>query len=335
MSDPLREILRSPLDDVPELRISVQAAVVLVAALTVGIVTGWVVGSPAETATTPNPTTTVPGNPLDLPVGWADTGLGYAVGVTWMYTRGSDLVVGVAVSTRAGQEPADVGATPLGPRRRGIGLWSVELSGGQTIEHTREMFDPAAAGSVTVEFADLGATVDDVRSIHLRPASGYGLRQQNLSIPLDGLPVRIGPLEPLTLTERVEQTSDATTRTDLTYVTIDELAVDWNSAAMWWSLNDHPDVRAIVQPAITIDGDTDDPIGLATDAGGGGFLQRSLLPLAPAASGTSVLRKTSRVTGGSYTPARASVTLTLSWLRYTDYEIELDLAGATRLVAVE
>jgi hypothetical protein len=335
VTDPLREILRSPLDDLPEPRVSGLEALVLVVALLSGIGTGWVASAAEPPRSTTTTVTTLPVEPLDLAPGWTDVGSGQGVAVTWMYTRGPDLVIGVSLSSRAGGDAAAAGTTALGPERRGMGIWSVELSGGERVHHTREMFDPAAPGIVTIEFAGIGATVADVREISLRPVVGYGLRIQEVSVAADAIPVGLDAIEPIAVTERVEATGDETTRTDLTFLTIDRLTVDWSNAALQWRIDDAADVRAIVEPTVSIEGDTAEPVTLAALVGGTAFLQRGLPPASPTASGTEVLRKIGGAAGGTYSPDRIAVTLTISWLRYGPDAIDLDLTGAVRLDPVD
>jgi len=336
VSDPLHEILRSPLDDLPEPRLSTSEVVVLGAALILGVTVGWFVGAPgAESATSTTTTVAALPEPLDLPEGWVDTGAGYAAGVSWMYTRGPDLVVGVSVANPAGSDPIVVGQTALGFDRRGLGIWTVELSGGERISHTREMFDLSAPGVVTIEFADIGATTDDVRGITLRPAEGFGTRVHQLTLPVTGLPARFDAIEPLEATERVVPSEDGSERTDLTWVTLDVTSIDWSNAAVEWSMEEADDVRIMVQVAISLEGDTDEPVLLQTQTGGGAFLQRSFPPLSPATTGITVLRKVGGATRETYAPSRANLTVNISWLRYGDAEVDLDLTGVTLFVPLD
>jgi hypothetical protein len=334
LADPLHEILQSPLDDLPENRISPIDTAVIAIALVIGIAIGWIVGTPQGDPTTTTTTPPQATDPLDLPPGWVDTGLGYAVGVSWMYTRGPDLIVGVSAANFAGSDPVPFGATDLGFSRRGVGRWTVELNGGQRFEHTREMFDLVATGTATIEFAGIGAAVEDVRSIGVTPASGTGLRTQRVTLPLDRLPARFDTIAPIAATERVVSSPDGTERTDLTFVTIDDLTLDWSNAAVSWTLDDDAEIGVMVETMITIAGDTDDPVILDAVVGGGAFLQRSFPPLSPSSSGLSVLRKTSGATADSYSPDQAELSLTISWLRFDGPRIDLPIDGVTRLDAV-
>lgn len=336
MADPLGELLRSPLDDLPEPRLTRFEALVLVVAVIAGVATGWVMGAPADavdtTATTAEPDTA---EPAAIPPGWTDVGLGYGIGVSWMYTRGPDLLVGISVVNPAGTDPTVDGFTDLGFDHRGLGLWTVELSGGERLVNSREFFDLNAPGVVTLEFAGANATVDDVRSISLRPVSGSGTRLQQILLPITGLPVAVTDLDPIAVTERIVSTPGGTDVTDLTHVSIDRLDVDWSTAALAWSFEDAADIRIMIEAMVTIQGDTAEPVVFQNLVGGGAFLQRSFPPLSPARSGVTNLREVSRATGGSYTAESAAVDLTISWLRYGDDEFLLDLSGVVRLDPVE
>jgi hypothetical protein len=336
MSDPLREVLRSPLDDLPDPMVSTLEVVVLILALVVGIGTGWVGASTdAAPATSTTTMTTVPTEPLDLPPGWTDIETDHAVAVTWMYTRGPDLLVGVSIASRAGDEPTIPGVRALGPERRGIGLWTVELSGGEQVSHTREMFDPTAPGVVTIEFAGIGATVDDIRAIRVRPETGYGIRVQQVSVPTSAVPASFDAIEPIAVTERIESSADETLRTDLTFLTVEQFVVDWSNAALTWTLEDAPDIRTMVEPTVTIEGTTTEPVVLSAGVGNAAFLQRGPPPSSPSSRGTSVLQKIGGATARSYDPERITLSLTISWLRYGQDEIDIDLDGVTRLPPVE
>ena len=304
---------------------------VVVAAILLGTATGWVAGAPNDATTTTTTTTAAATELPSLPPDFVDTGLGSAASVAWMFTRGPDLLIGVAVATPVGAPPTDLGSTGLGDTRRGLGIWTVQLSGGEQVDHTREMFDPAAPGIVTIEFAGFGASTDAVRSLTLRPAVGVGTRVHNVSMPLDAVPAEIADMAPLEATELVEQTTDGVERRNLTWVTIDLLTIDWRNAAAQWTLDDPRSVRAIVDIAVMLEGETTDPVGLISDTGGAAFLQRASAPVSPTASGITMLRKQQGTGQAEYVPERADMTITVSWLRYSADDIEIPLDNAVHL----
>lgn len=329
MADPLAEILRSPLDDLPPTRITAGAAWLMLAALILGVTTGLLLAARPEavTPTTGTRATPVP-DPLPVPPGWTDTGEGYSIGVSWIASIGDDLAIGVTGVTPAGSEPATVGATIMGIDHRGIGIWTVELSGGERLTNTRELFDLEAEGVVTVVFDRAGVQAGDVRGLTLRPAMGFGMRTHRVEVPITGLPTPV-PVPAIRATERVTRTDEGSRSDDVSEVVVDELILDWSNASVIWSLAEDTDLRVFIEALITIEGDTTDPVVLQTIARGGAFLQRSYPPLSPGSWGHAMLRKTAGATAGSYAPERAVVDFTVSWIRTGATELVLDVDGAT------
>jgi hypothetical protein len=336
VGDPLREILRSPLEEPPPPRFWLRFTSIVAVAFLLGAATGWLTTAPAEPSegTAASTTTAGPIEPRELPNGFVDTGLGYAVGASWMYTQGEDLLIGVSLARPATAEAQPTGGTPLGFERRGIAVWTIELSGGERVDHSRELFDLVAPGVVTIAFEGLGATVDDVRLLEFRPAVGYGMRQHQVSLPIQSLPAGVGSIEPLEATELVTATDGEPDRSDLTWVSIDDLTLDWSNAALTWSLDQGSEVRVGFEPVITIEGDTTDPVLLQPFAGGA-FLQRSAAPETPTAGGTVLLRKVAGATRETYTPERAVMAITLWWLRYEATPVELPLERVRLIGSVD
>ncbi len=338
MADPLGEILRSPLDEMPEPRFRSHEVLAVAIALMLGIATGWIAGAPDDpvaVATTITTTTTTPAELPDLPPGFVDTGLGGGASVSWIYTRGSDLLVGVAIAAPVDAPPTDVGATGLGDNRRGMGIWTVHMSGGERVDHTREMFDATAPGIVTVEFAGLGAPSGDVRSLTLRPVVGTGSRNHNVNMPIGDLPARLTTIAPLEATELVEQTATGVERSNLTWVTIDRLTIDWTNATAEWTLDDPGSVRAMLDMAVTLEGETTNPVSLVAVSGGAAFLQREAAPVSPTRSGVTMLKKQPGTGQADYEPESAEIAITISWLRYGPDAIEIPLEAAILLDSLE
>lgn len=329
VADPLAEILRSPLDDLPPSRVTAGAALLVLAALLLGITTGLLLAAQPEAATpTTGAASTAAPTPLSVPPGWTDTGEGYSIGVSWIASIGDDLVIGVTGVTPAGSEPAVVGPTIMGIDHRGIGIWTVELSGGERLTNTRELFDLEAEGVVTVVFDRAGVGAADVRGLTLRPATAFGMRTHSVELPIANLPATV-PVPAIRATERVTRTDEGSRSDDVSEVVIDALILDWSNASMTWSLDEDADLRVFIEAAITIEGDTTDPVVLQTVARGGAFLQRSYPPLSPGSWGHAMLRKAAGATGGSYEPTAAVVDFTVSWIRTGTPEVTLDVTGAT------
>jgi len=332
LADPLAEILQSPLDEMVEPRIRGRDVLIVVGALALGSVIGWVAGASDDTPVTASTTTTSAATELPtMPPDFVDTGLGTSASVAWMYTSDADLLVGIALVTPTGESPADSGVPGPSGDSRSMGIWSVQLAGGERVDHTREMFDHSAPGFVTVEFADLGAQLDVVRALSLRPTIGAGIRVHNLSVPLQELPVEFATIAPLPATELVEQTENGVERSDLTWVTIDQLTIDRTNGSVAWSLDDPQSVRVMIDMAVTLDGDTENPVGLTSVSTGANFLQRPPPPASPARSGIEMLKKQPGTGLADYLLEEADLAITISWFRYAAAAIDIPLNSAALL----
>jgi hypothetical protein len=252
-SGALREVLRSPLDEMPPGR-DLRWLGALATGLAIGTLAALPFGlrdtGPAPAASTT--TTTVPAErPAGLPAGFVplDRTTGIRAEGIHPTDRGFDVVVASAVRSDTDRRDArPLGAdTLLGAARRSVGRWEAVLADGTLIPADGESMDPGSPGMVTVGFTAPGIDPADVRALLLHPATGAGSRSVEASLAARPLPWQ--PDEPdlrIPATERVDATG---TVEELTEIVVDELAIGEAYAGLSWHFDGPPGVTGVMLEA--------------------------------------------------------------------------------------
>ncbi|OFW65551.1 MAG: hypothetical protein A2Z12_03060 [Actinobacteria bacterium RBG_16_68_21] len=333
MSDALREILRSPLDDHPARggRNSRPLIGTVAVALAAGALAGLVV--PASGKPTPPSTTTTTGVAVvsRFPPGYTDVGREFGLRADWIYRRGEETFVGVSSAYRNDSAPTGeaLGSTRLGGSRRSLGLWTMVLADGRRLTDAAELFDDAAPGMVTLQFDSGPIDVADVVAVELTPAAQSGARVATSHLDIAALPVDIVDLpETVLVTELVTQSGDTVTRSATSVLVVDRITARKEAGFIEWHLEGDPTVRAFVEVTVDLLGSDGVLRGQLFSATGRSaqFLQREVPPVGPLAVGTTQLERARGVTLDAGEVESATVTWSLGWERYdaaTTYSLDI------------
>ncbi len=222
----LRELLRSPLDDLPPRRAGRGAAVViallaLVAGGTAGFGTAAFVDDETPVVETTTSTTTTSVAAAD-PVG---AGEGAGLEVAWTYHDGEAFFVGVTTTI-----------DPEVDRSEAHGIqtarWGLRLTDGREVEFDAEYASPAAQGMLTVEFPGAGFEPDDVEALIVMPMLESAETTATATVGVEELPWE-GPLEGV----------DAGGIT----IAVQSVRIDDAGGYLAWTVDDSPDRRAFVR----------------------------------------------------------------------------------------
>ena len=191
--DALREVLRSPLDDLPGRRRGSAvafAAFLLAAGVGVGIVAGGRALGSDQAAPESSLTTTgaVPETTVAAPVSLGE--LGVEVAAVWQ--QGEHLYAVVTTTVLPGADPADT-AVAAGAH------WVLRLPGGELLTATDEYTSTFVPGTFTVEFplAEISGSAELlVYPVAEVLEARFPTTRDSMALPwegpLDGLPYRIG-----------------------------------------------------------------------------------------------------------------------------------------------
>ncbi len=192
MSDAaLREVLRSPLDDLPPSRrgswIGI-AVLVVAAAAGVGAAAGMRALTGGEPAAIETTTTTGASSSTTAPGPVVVAGVGVEAVAAW--SQGDRLYLVVATTVLPGSDPAEVAGL-------GSAHWVLRLGGGDLLAATAELTNPSAQGLFTLEFpiADLSGGVEllaypAVESVEETFTTTLDSAQFPWEGPLEGAPYR-------------------------------------------------------------------------------------------------------------------------------------------------
>lgn len=334
----LREVLRSPLDEMPagrDLR--------WLGALAAGLVAGalgalpFAFGGGPEPAAATTTTTTVPvERPTGLPAGFValDRTTGIRAEGIHPTDRGFDVVVASAVRSDTAREAArPLGAdTLLGAARRSVGRWEAELADGTLIPADGEAMDPASPGMVTIGFTAPGVDPADLQALVLHPAAGAGARMVEAALAARPLPWQ--PEEPdlrIPATERVGPDGEIE---ELTEIVVDEIAVGEAYAGLAWHYEAPAGVTGVMLEAeIVLAGDPN-PVVLLSPGLLPDLVER--IPSIPTPARTGSLRLVRAPWSGTadYRVRSFDVRWEVAWSRSGDEVLRIPLDDAAIFASV-
>jgi hypothetical protein len=285
----------------------------------VGLLAGLV---PPVAGTEPSTTTTTLATAVSrFPPGYEDLGGDLGLRVEWVALTDDGVAVGVSAAIRNDDDrtPEDIviGATGIGDTRRSVGLWTLTLTDGTATDGV-EAFDDDAPGVVTVLFDTGPIELTDVKGLAVSLPVQKGSRVINSHMATPTFPVdSSNALDPIVVTELVDQSSGTVARSGTTTLVVDHLTVDVAAGAIEWHLEGDPTVRAFVEATVDLsrtDGTTTRlyPATRRPLA----YLQRNSQPVSPAAAGTVQLQREQGT--GLYTAGATEMDLQwlIGWARY-------------------
>jgi hypothetical protein len=331
-SGALREVLRSPLDEMPAGR-DLRWLGALAAGLVAGILAAlpFASGDPGPAPAASTTTTTIPAErPVGLPAGFTplDRTTGIRAEGIHPTEAGFDVAVASAVHSDTAREDArPLGAdTLLGAARRSVGRWEAELADGTRIPAEGESMDPGAPGMVTVSFAAPGVDLAEVRALLLHPATGAGSRTVEATLAARPLPWQ--PEEPGLRVPATERVGADGALEELTEIVVDELAVGEAYAGLSWHFEGPPEVTGVMLEAeIVLAGDPE-PVVLLSSGLLPDFVER--IPAIPTPARTGSVRLVRAPWSGTadYRVRSFEVRWEVAWSRSGDEVLRVPLDGA-------
>jgi hypothetical protein len=275
MTDPLHELLSSPLEDEPkrprreraERRAGPLTGPWLVGGIVVGalaVLLGYLVARPDDTAAAP--TTTVPGTTTTAPVSLAlpdgytpiDGGR-LGVRVERMLVRQDAVFVTISTVVPSGIDGSETAGFPGG-------RWELDFDDGTTSKSTIESRAAASPGFVTVRFDPAAGAVPDTLRL-----TGLGTRLTDEVVSESVEPFTLSSAEPASVDVRLTP-SEFELDAGVTLV-LDDLGFDSGLSRLSWRLEGgNTEARAAASPQLKLfDGDGTE-IPVASPGGFGGFV---------------------------------------------------------------